>query len=246
MQRQEVSAAAARRGAAGQLLECYAALAADAAHLLDGVVQGRPLVQWEHYPADDVIDRETGYQYFYHCHAPASRTGGPEHGHFHVFARLDAGRHRLDERSEADFLALLGAGARPRHALAHLLAVALTPKGVPSALFTVNQWVTGDRVLSARAAVRALAGFEMRSAGDPLVNRWLAALIGLFRPQIGRLLAARDRRLLAAARARRREPLLEDRAIEVLSSVAIDVDRQLRALEPGRAASAQVRLRNSR
>ncbi len=246
MQRQEVSVAAARRGDARELLGCYAALAADAAHLLDGVVQGRPLVQWEHYPADDAIDRETGYQYFYHCHAPGARAGGPEHGHFHVFARLDAGRHRLHERSEAHFLAMLGAGARPKHALAHLLGVALTPKGVPSALFTVNQWVTGDRVLSARAVVRALAGFEMRSAGDPLVNRWLVALIGLFRPEIGRLLAARDRRLLAAARAPRRVPLLEDRAVEVLSTLAIDVDERLRALGPGRAAAAQVRLRNSR
>ncbi len=202
MQRQEVAAAR-------ELLACYATLDARSAHLLDGLVRGRPLLQWEHYPADDVVDRRSGYQYFYHCHQPGARTGGIQHGHFHVFARL-------------------AADLRARRRPAHLLAIAVTAKGVPHELFTVNQWVTGGRVLSAAAALRALDGFRIRSAGDPLVNRWLAALLRLFRPQIEQLLELRDRRLRSASRARRRVPLTRDRAIEVLSSLAIDVDERLR------------------
>lgn len=211
--------------AARELLGCYESLAARSAHLLGGVVRGRRLVEWRHYPARDVVDRETGYQYFYHCHAGH----GGAHGHFHVFARLDAPGHRLDPRREARFLAALGASAQPGEGLAHLLAIALTPKGVPCEIFAVNRWVTGGRVLSAPAVRRAIDTFEVRAAGDPLVNRWMAASLKLFAPQIDRLLAARDRRLAAAARAKRREPL-EDRALEILASVAVDVDARLRTL----------------
>lgn len=187
LRRQEVDAAAR------DLLECYASLAARSAHLLDGLLRGRSPVQWRHYPARDVIDRATGFQYFYHCHAPGTRTGGPEHGHFHLFERRD-----------------------PEQTPVHLLAIALTAKGVPHALFTVNQWVTGSPLPRAHAALRALSGFEVRSAGDPLVNRWMAALLRLFRPQIAQLLAARDRRLRAG--------LTDDRNVEVLSAISIDVD----------------------
>jgi hypothetical protein len=186
--------------AARELLACYASLAAGSSHLLDGVLRGRAPVQWRHYPATDVIDRDTGYQYFYHCHAPGERAGGPEHGHFHLFRR-----------------------AGPADSPVHLLAIALTAKGVPHALFTVNQWVTANPLPSARAALGALSRFEMRSAGDPLVNRWMAALLRLFRPEIAQLLAARDRRLRAA--------LPETGDFEVLSSIPIDVDARLRRLE---------------
>lgn len=179
--------------AARELLECYASLAARSAHLLDGLVRGQPLVQWRHYPAEDVIDPATGYQYFYHCHAPGARTGGPEHGHFHLFER-----------------------SGPAQAPVHLLAIALSAKGVPHELFTVNQWVTASPLPSARAALGALARFEVRAAGDPLVNRWLAALLRLFRPEIAQLLAARDRRLRAGA--------AQDGDVEVLSAVSIDID----------------------
>jgi len=190
LRRQEVDAAAR------DLLDCYASLAARSAHLLDGLVRGRPPVHWRHYPTDDVIDHATGYQYFYHCHAPGTGAGGPEHGHFHLFEH-----------------------SGPSDAPAHLLAIALTAKGVPHALFTVNQRVTGSPLASARTALGALSRFEVRSAGDPLVNRWLVALLRLFRPEIAQLLAARDRRLRAA--------LVEERDLEVLSAIPIDIDARI-------------------
>jgi len=194
VRRHEVEAAAAR-----ELLACYEALAARRAHLLAGLLRGRRPVQWRHYPAEDALDRETGYQYFYHCHASGKRKGGPEHGHFHLFRRRAADRPP-----------------------AHLLAIALTAKGVPRALFTVNQWVAGSPLPGARAAQRDLSRFEIRAAGDPLVNRWMAALLRLFRPEIARLLVERDRRLRAARGGR--AALLDDRRVEVLSSLPIDVD----------------------
>lgn len=194
MRRHEVERAAAR-----ELLACYESLAARRAHLLAGLLRGRRPVRWRHYPAEDAIDHETGYQYFYHCHAPGERRGGAEHGHFHLFRRRAPGR-----------------------APAHLLAIALTAKGVPHALFTVNQWVVDSALPGARAALHDLSRFEVRAAGDPLVNRWIAALMRLYHPQIERLLADRDRRLK-----RGRAALLEDRGVEVLSSLPIDVDARL-------------------
>jgi len=187
VRRHEVETTAAR-----ELLACYESLAARRAHLLAGLLRGRRPVQWRHYPAGDAIDRETGFQYFYHCHAPGTRAGGPEHGHFHLFQRRDS--------------------AQPP---AHLLAIALTAKGVPHALFTVNEWVAGSPLPSAPAALRAIGRFEVRSAGDPLVNRWISALLRLFRPEIAELLAI----------------LPENSDVEVLSSIPIDVDARWRRLE---------------
>lgn len=235
VRRQQVSAAAR------ELLACYAQLARSHAHLLDATLRGRLPIEWEHYPAGDAIDRTTGCQYYYHCHAPARGPRRHQHGHFHLFARLDCRRHRIDARFEARFLESLGVAAQAAEPLAHLIGIALTPKGLPCELFTVNRWITGDRMLSAQAVQRALAGFALHEAGDPLVNRWLAALVRLFQPQIARLLECRDRRLRAAARRARRVSPLEDRRLEVLARLPIDLDARLRALEPG--ARAQIRLR---
>jgi hypothetical protein len=75
----------------------------------------------------------------------------------------------------------------------------------------VNEWVAGSPLPSAPAALRAIGRFEVRSAGDPLVNRWMSALLHLFRPEIAGLLSV----------------LPENRDVEVLSSIPIDVDARL-------------------
>ncbi len=212
-------------GAAEQLLGCYGVLAGAGRHLLDDLITDQPVVQWEHYPVGDVIDRTTGFQYYYHAHPPEDRAVGMEHGHFHLFARLDGDWHQRDAVAEDAFLARF-TDDRSDYATAHLLAVSVDAKGVPREIFTVNQWVTDDRLLTAAGTLALLDRFAVTTTGPELLNRWLGALLRLFRPQVDRLLQERDQ-ALAAANA---ESVLCDQSLEVLSRAGIDIDRQIAEL----------------
>ena len=59
-----------------------------------------------------------------------------------------------------------------------------------------------------------------------VVNRWIGALIRLFRPQIAALLQARDETVMAWRR-RRRTHVFEDPRLEITSSLNIQLDTQL-------------------
>lgn len=210
--------------AAQALLACYGQLAERREHLLAPLLGGAAPVQWAHYPDDDVIDTISGYQYFYHSHSPEDRPDSTDHGHFHLFARVDSGVHVLDAERETHFLASLAAQAGSGNT-ASLLCIGLDAKGVPRSLFTVNRWVTGDHLLSADATLALLRDFCISNTGADTINTWLAAMIGLFWPQIVALLQARDSEL--AARRTDGVDLLDDAAVELLSSVQIDIDHQI-------------------
>jgi hypothetical protein len=161
--------------------------------------------EWDHYPAGDVSDRATGAHYFYHAHGAAERPAG-EHGHFHCFLRAAGQQH-------------------------HLVAVAMDDRGRPNRLFTVNRWVTDDSWIDAAHAIRLLDRFHLDEARPSRwVNRWLAALLRLFRPEIEALLRQRDRQL---GDWRRRHPgvdALADRRLATLSETAISIDGRIEEL----------------
>jgi hypothetical protein len=220
---------AVMRIAAQQLVDCYTALSERRAHLLSDMLGDELPHQWRHYPEDDVIDHAGGYQYFYHSHSPQDRKSSEEHGHFHLFARMDKGVHCIDEQAEQRFLMRLG-GKPVRACTASLLCISIDSRGVPTDLFTTNRWVAGDHLLSAESTLRLIAGFRIKEAGPPLVNRWIAAMTQIFWPQIEELLVSRDRMLARQAKRRRRSGLLDDEELEILSSIPIDIDTQVALL----------------
>lgn len=227
--RQELSSSMLQ--SAESLLGCYTQLAEAQQHLLGPLLKGAKPRQWAHYPDDDVIDADTGFQYFYHSHSPDDRPDLVEHGHFHLFARLDASRRVIDVAGETQFLSRLRAAPAPDGKTASLLCIGLDPKGVPRSLFTVNRWVTGDHLLSADATLALLREFRITAGETALINTWLAAMIGLFWPQIVELLHQRDRKLGALAVVRPDGgDLLDDASIELLSSVQIDIDHQIQTV----------------
>jgi hypothetical protein len=57
-------------------------------------------------------------------------------------------------------------------------------------------------------------------------NRWLGAMLRLFHPQVMALIAARDRAMADHAAAHPGAEVFEDRSLEVLSEVAIDLAAQ--------------------
>ncbi|TBR12569.1 MAG: hypothetical protein EPO43_13385 [Rugosibacter sp.] len=215
------------RSAAELLLECYMDLSADGSHLLAEILDDNTPRQWVHYPGDDVIDRTSGYQFFYHSHSPEDRDSTMEHGHFHVFARMDGHEHSIELDTEEDFLRHLNGEQPANTSTIHLLCVSLNAKGVPNALFTVNRWVVGDHLLSAATTLRLISSFTVQVKSCRRVSKWLAALLALFWPQIEHLLIERDRTLLGLAAGRLDAGLLEDESVEILSSVPIDIDQQI-------------------
>lgn len=209
------------RLAAEQVLGIYRQLAVDGAHLLGGLMQGGAPLAWEHYPQDDARDEVRGYQWFYHSHSASDRPGATEHGHFHIFARKPAIGRCLDAKAEAAWRMSNGYG-RGSAKTRHLLCLGIDAKGVPNTLFTVNSWVTGDAMASAEGTVRLLENLKL-DTGHPSIDRLITAVVALHADAIADMMLDRDRVLLARARKGPGAP--QDKGLEVLSEVGIDLDQ---------------------
>ncbi|MDR3370419.1 MAG: hypothetical protein P4L88_14830 [Rhodoferax sp.] len=143
-----------------RLLETYAGLAEQGAHLFVDLLGGQMPKQWSHYPEDDAIDRASGFHWFYHSHSPQDRPAVSEHGHIHLFARRKLWARRLRSAREIEFAKLTGGPAVAENTR-HLLSTGFDAKGIPTTLFTVNSWVTGDRMLSAGLSYELLADMKL-------------------------------------------------------------------------------------
>ncbi len=195
----------------------FADATAASGSLLQSWIEGREVVEFEHYPPDDLVDTRSGSQFYYHSH----RDGDLEHGHLHLFWHATAsGRRRY-----------LRPGRRrwTRTAPTHLIAISLDARGLPVALFTVNLWVTDGHWFDAATTMSQVGHFEMGDIeGHEHACRWLSGFVRLYRPLIDDLLVKRDRRL---ARRPDLAQALDDRRLEVLSQAPIDWAADLDALE---------------
>lgn len=219
------STASDAEGVAGlRLLSTYAGLAERGAHLLDSLLGGQPPKQWAHYPDDDAIDHDHGYQWFYHSHSPEDRPGAAEHGHIHLFARRKLWSRRLRLAREVSFAELAGVPEESVNTR-HLLTIAFDAKGLPVSLFTVNSWVTGDLMLSAETTAQLLEMMVLETGYSDL-DAVVESVVKLYRSEIRQLLAQRDRVLKDF----KGKNVLADESLELLSACAIDVDAKLRAV----------------
>ena len=186
----------------------------------------------DHYPKGDVYDAEFHAQYYYHAH----RAGSGEHGHFHTFLRARAMPPQVRP------VPYRGQAKRPTgsDALAHLVAISMNRPGFPIGLFTTNRWVTDETYYAAGDVIEMLDRFRIDHTFPCLaVNRWISAMVELFRPQIEALVRARDETMGQWARAHPDRDVYEDRDLEIASIIGIDAGRQIAAvraaLEPARA-----------
>ena len=262
MNRREREAAAA-----ATLRECREALAARGSTVIReasgagaaGLVAD--IVDWRHYPEGEVYDPSSHAQYFYHRHpGPARKRPAPpeEHGHFHLFLRGEGMPAGTAPLLAPDLAVANAPGPRQSAPLklgqsdevCHLVALSVDPTGEPLRLFTTNRWVTGETWYRAEDVIRMLDRFAL-DAAEPasLVNRWLAALVRLYQPEIAMLLRKRDEVVMDPRRQRRRVDVFEDPKLEVTSSLAVDLEARLAAVEraggertPTRPAPAPPRL----
>ncbi len=178
--------------------------------------------EWKHYPKGDIYDNATHSQYFYHAHAKGSRRG--EHGHFHTFLRtkgMPPGRTPAPYDGDVEW-------PSSDAALSHLIGISMDKKGFPTGLFSVNRWVTGETWYPAENVIAMLELFDIDHAKPSWpVNRWITAMLKLFRPQIIDLIGQRD---AAVETWRGKHPdrdVYEDRELELTSQMPISVDKQI-------------------
>ncbi len=114
--------------------------------------------------------------------------------------------------------------------------------GRPNRLFTVNRWVTEETWTEAPRLIAMLDRFTIDlPRPSRWVNRWLAALLRLFRPQIEDLLRQRDAALAEWGRLHPGEDPRNARELEIPSQIEISlagqIDQVARALaQPRRKA----------
>ncbi len=212
------------RDAGAEVLECRRVLDKGGLNVVGEILRGRgEFIEYEHYPADDVHDADTHAQYYYHAH----RDSEGEHGHFHTFLRAAGMPAGVAPVPYAGSETWPGGDA----ALSHLIAISMDAYGVPIGLFTVNRWVTGDTWYPARDVIAMLDGFVIDHANPSWpVNRWIGAMLRLYRPQIEALVLARDEVLAAWARSHPGRDVFEDRELEIMSQAAISVEQQIAAV----------------
>lgn len=213
----------AQLSAASRLLETYASLAVQGGHLFGNLLNGQTPRPWCHYPEDDAIDQGRGFQWFYHSHSPEDRSGAFEHGHIHLFARRKLWARRLRSARELEFANLKGEPALAQ-TTRHLLTIGFDAKGVPASLFTVNSWVTGDRMLSAALTAELLTNLKL-DTGYPFVDAVIETLVALYESEIGELLTQRDIALSGC----RSTNVLSDPSMEILSELRMHIDAKLRS-----------------
>jgi hypothetical protein len=226
--------------------DCRRELATRSRNIVSEALADNPAAEWRHYPDGEVYDAKSHAQYFYHTHPV---TGRPlrEHGHFHTFLRAEgmpigATPLILPEIAVADVPALppqappIKRGTREE--VSHLVAIAVDSRGEPIRLFTTNRWVTGETWYRADDVIRMVDRFAVTGVEpSELLNRWVGATLRLFRPQIATLLQMRDETVMAWRR-RRRTHVFEDPALEITSSLDIDLGAQLAFLDRVRSEPA--------
>jgi len=213
-----------------QVIEIYRVLAKTGDNVVGELLRGYDtFYEWDHYPKGDVYDRETHSQYYYHAHVADQRFPG-EHGHFHTFMRPQG----MPEGIAPADIPGRPVPDDPNDELSHLIAVAMTPAGFPFRLFSTNRWVTGESWYRAEDVIALLDCFNIDHARPSWpANRWITALLGLFKPQIVELVRARDVAVADWAKRRPGTDVFEDRDLEITSYMDIDVEDQVHAV--GRA-----------
>lgn len=196
--------------------------------VLEALRGSNEFVEWEHFPPNDVRDPNTHAQYFLHAHAPGDREH-PDYAHFHTFMGskgMPAGLLPAEINGPRSCV------GRDGETLSHLVGISMTPSGMPERLFTTNRWVTAETWYKAPDVIAMLDRFNMESSDrSPQLNRWLTAMMVLFRPQIEQLLIERDHIVERWGSTHPGTDILEDRGLEITSWMEISLKRHIAWLD---------------
>lgn len=208
--------------AAPVVVETITAMAREGRPLMLRVLPGEGAHFWEHYPDDDARDSRTRSRWYYHVHAPGERDPA-EHGHFHLFL------HRSQIDPAATPLAIPAEGENAPAHVVHIAGLSIDRSGIPMSWFATNRWVTDEFLYPAETVISHLDRYDVdNTPEDPLVNRFLTAMVALYRDELADLLHERDSKL--AAIVRERGSSAYEAGDDLLATRAIDLDAKIDSL----------------
>ena len=211
--------------AGDEVLECLRVLHKGGLNVVGECLRGQgTFYELNHYPEGDVFDRESHSQYYYHAHP--GRPG--EHGHFHTFLRpkgMPPGVTPVPYDGEEEW-------PTGDDALSHLIAISMDAFGMPIGLFATNRWVTNEVWYPAGDVIRMLDRYVIDHAYPSWpVNRWLTAMLRLFRTEIESLLLQRDRIIQEWAAQHPGKDVFEDRSLDMTGIVDININTQINRIQ---------------
>lgn len=209
--------------AANTVIETITTMASEGRPLMARVLPDSGVHWWEHYPDEDARDSVTRARWYYHVHAPGDRNPA-EHGHFHLFL------HRTQMDADAIPRAQPREGEEALAFVTHIAGLSIDHQGIPIAWFTTNRWVTDEFMYPAETMIRHLDRYNVENTLEDLtVNRFLTAMVALYRGELSQLLLERDARLSAMQVWPDKLELLES-GNDVLSTRPIDLDAKIESL----------------
>ncbi len=211
--------------AAHVVIETITTMASEGRPLMKRVLPDEDIHFWEHYPDRDARDDKTKSRWYYHVHAPGDRDPG-EHGHFHLFLHLtqmDDGVRPIAEPQKKD-------DDEPVP-VTHLIGLAIDHSGIPCQWFATNRWVTDEFMFSAETMIAHMNRYNVDdTAEDKTVNRFVTAMVALYRDEIAALLTERDAKLAEIGAGADNLALFE-KGNDVLAHIAIDLDEKIESLD---------------
>ena len=171
-----------------------------------------PLQENKKYPDDLLQFNELGWRAYYHCH-PASHAGNHcfkgEHGHFHIFVRLDEVENEPERWS-------------------HLVALAMDNMGQPIGWFTVNHWVAGETWIDSNILSTYLKSIPYNNSSiTKLVEYWILSLLAASRDEVNSVLTERDKALKQKQLNVDELTVRQDKSIYLLSEAPINLIKLL-------------------
>ena len=152
------------------------------------------------YPEGLLQFEGNNWQAFYHIHtnnASINHLFEGEHGHFHIFAKV----------------------SEQPAAWSHVAALSMDLMGQPLRWFMVNHWVTGEKWVGASILIEKLNEIFL-SEKNALVQKWLLAMLVVYKQEVTSLLKARDKLL----ESQDKELFLKDKEIYLLTEKAIKLE----------------------
>jgi hypothetical protein len=176
------------------------------------------ITEYTQFPENCVRDEETGSMYYYHAHCEN------EHGHFHSFILPE----NLPESFPKPIYVEEDIGDAPH---IHLFAISMNEMAKPQSLFTVNLFRSGTHWYKAPVMNELIKYFNVQEPQEyaPL-NRWMNAFHRFFVPQIKELMIERDDMIETWSKEHPNQNAFEDEDLDLLSSISIDFDLQLKIL----------------
>ena len=210
--------------AANTVIETIMEMAQEGRPLMRRVLPDEEIHWWKHYPDQDARDAKTRSRWYYHVHAPGDRDAN-EHGHFHLFLHLT----QLDDDAKPMISAKKKGDVEPVP-MTHLIGLAINHQGIPCQWFTTNRWVTDEFMYPAETMIAHIDRYNVDDTEeDKTVNRFVTAMVALYRDEIGALLKERDAKLLELGAGPDNEDVYNN-GNDVLSFCDIDLDEKIESL----------------